>query len=204
MKKIISLFYLVLVIHFSVITASAHKVILFAYVEGDIIYTESKFSGGRKAKNCKIFVHDENKNLLYTGTTDENGKLDFKIPKITTLNLTIEAGTGHKGYWTIPVEEIKSTDIDISQNFKQDSKQNFNEIKEQEKTEVSINNESISLEDIEKIVEKTMDKKLKPVYQILIKSSEKNPTANDIFGGIGYIFGLMGIAAYFYSKKKKN
>jgi nickel transport protein len=33
---------------------------------------------------------------------------------------------------------------------------------------------------------------------------QKGPTVADIFAGIGYIFGLVGIAAYVHSRKKKE
>jgi nickel transport protein len=33
---------------------------------------------------------------------------------------------------------------------------------------------------------------------------QKGPTMNEIVGGIGYIFGLMGVAIYFSSRKKKS
>ncbi|MCP4220930.1 MAG: hypothetical protein GY765_40250, partial [bacterium] len=51
--------------------AYAHKVIVFAWVDGDTIYTESKFSGGRKVKNGLIFVYGPKGKLLLEGKTDE-------------------------------------------------------------------------------------------------------------------------------------
>ena len=38
--------------------AFAHKVTIFAWVEGDTVHTESKFSGGRVAKQAPIEVYD--------------------------------------------------------------------------------------------------------------------------------------------------
>jgi len=45
---------------------------------------------------------------------------------------------------------------------------------------------------------------LKPIARMLAEIRQKEPTVRDIFAGIGYIFGLAGIAAYVHSRKKKE
>ena len=57
--------------------------------------------------------------------------------------------------------------------------------------------------EIEAIVEKALDKKMKPVLKMLAESNAKEPGIGDILGGIGYIIGLVGIGAYFHNRKKK-
>ena len=47
----------------SVSMARAHGVSVFAWVEGDTVYVESKFSGGRRAKNATVLVYDKEGNL---------------------------------------------------------------------------------------------------------------------------------------------
>jgi nickel transport protein len=37
---------------------------------------------------------------------------------------------------------------------------------------------------------------------MLAESRKQGPTVTEIFGGIGYIIGLMGIAAYFKNRRK--
>ena len=56
------------------------------------------------------------------------------------------------------------------------------------------------------MVEKTMDKKLQPVMRDLRKSlnPDQEPGFREILGGIGYIIGLIGVAAYVHSRKKKD
>jgi len=46
------------------VAAWAHKVTIFAWVEGDTVYTQSKFSGGRKAKGATVVVYDKEGNQL--------------------------------------------------------------------------------------------------------------------------------------------
>jgi len=52
-------------------------------------------------------------------------------------------------------------------------------------------------------VEKALDKKLSPILKRLAESETRGPGLSEIFGGIGYIFGLAGVAAYVQSRKKK-
>lgn len=51
--------------------------------------------------------------------------------------------------------------------------------------------------EIEKALEKTLDKKLAPIMRTLAEMREQKVRLTDVLGGLGYIFGLVGIAAYF-------
>ena len=73
----------------------AHKVYLFAWTEGDRIYTESYLSGNKKIKDGIIRVFDNEGNELLNGKTDENGEFSFQIPQITDLRIVLEASMGH-------------------------------------------------------------------------------------------------------------
>jgi len=88
------------------VPVTAHKVMIFAWVEGDTIHTQSKFSGGKRTKNTRVLVYDPNDILLLEGKTDENGMFSFKIPKRTELKIVLKASMGHMAAWKIPVEEI--------------------------------------------------------------------------------------------------
>jgi nickel transport protein len=88
-------------------SVDAHRVNVFAWVEGDTVYVESKFSGGKRVNAGKITVSDAEGTELLTGLTDENGVFSFKVPKKTDLKIVLEAGTGHKGEWTVAAGEIQ-------------------------------------------------------------------------------------------------
>ena len=88
-------------------SADGHRVNLFAWVEGDTIHVESKFSSGKHVKAGKITVSDAEGTELLTGLTDENGAFSFKIPKKAELKIILEAGTGHRGEWTVAAGEIQ-------------------------------------------------------------------------------------------------
>ena len=67
--------------------AHAHRVTIFAWVEGDIVHTESKFSGGKKVKHSPVEVYDNLGNKILEGKTDGDGKFSFKVPKKTAMKM---------------------------------------------------------------------------------------------------------------------
>ena len=180
--------------------ARAHKVNVFARVEGDAVFIESKFSGGKRVKGGMITVSDLRGNQLLSGKTNNRGEFSFKIPKKTTLKIVLVTGMGHQGEWTIPVEEIEAVSvIEARESAQQETAEN-----EPKSIMQSIPASKPCSDEIQLAVEKVLDKKLKPVMKLLAECREQGPTFHDIFGGIGYIFGLVGLATYIHYRRKKD
>lgn len=51
-------------------------------------------------------------------------------------------------------------------------------------------------EELERIVNAALDAKLSPIRQMLAEQSQRGVEMRDIIGGLGWIVGLAGIAAY--------
>ncbi|ACL03700.1 conserved hypothetical protein [Desulfatibacillum aliphaticivorans] len=187
--------------------AYAHKVNIFAWVEGDTVFTESKFSGGKMVKNGKVLIYDEDKNLLLEGITNDVGEFSFKIPKKTALVIELDATMGHANAWTISLDEIQEAMGDepvaaaVEEPVKEDAAQPTAQTAAVSPAQAAPGANS---EEIQAIVEKALDKKLKPITRLLVEAQEREtePQASDVFGGIGYILGLAGVAAYFHYRRK--
>jgi len=106
-KPIFYLFLVTCLLWIRIEPVAAHRVNLFAWVEGDTVYVESKFSGGRRVTAGKITVSDTQGTELLSGTTSEKGEFSFKVPKKTELKIVLVAGTGHRAEWTISANEIE-------------------------------------------------------------------------------------------------
>ncbi|MDM8516914.1 hypothetical protein QUF76_11995, partial [Desulfobacterales bacterium HSG16] len=181
------------------------------WIEGDMVYTESKFPGGkRKVKNGQIIVQDTEGNELLTGLTDDKGEFSFKIPKKTSLKVILKAGMGHQGEWLIPEDEISSDGISKKKPAElTDSNYETRNIKKKILTaglqeEVMSQTGTLDRDEIRMIIENALDIKLKPLIRKLNKPEEKKNNFKDVIGGIGYIFGLFGVAAYMASRRKKD
>ena len=88
-------------------TVDAHGVSLFAWVEGDTVYVESKFGGGKRVKAGKIIVTDPQGTELVKGTTNAEGEFSFKVPKKTDLKIVLLAGAAHRAEWTVSAAEFE-------------------------------------------------------------------------------------------------
>jgi len=190
--------------------AFAHKVSIFAYSEGSIIYTESYFPDGSPVINGEIQVYDSNNKLILNGKTDNKGIYNFKAPKIDDLKIVLLASMGHRAEFVLKKEEIATADTeDGNVNNVSISKSQIGGISVQNKTGVNKTSENVALstgnvtaDEIRKIVSEEVAKELKPIARGIAKLEENKPGPTEIIGGIGYIIGLIGITMFFLAKKR--
>jgi len=189
-------------------SASAHKVTIFAWVDGDTVYTQSKFSGGKRVKNTPVLVFDPKDVLLLDGKTDKNGMFSFKIPQKTSLKIVLKASMAHMAVWKIPVEALGGTEPKnaAKTDALQDSLKTSPDSVDIETHEQVSGSSTVTLgkREIEEIIDASLDKKLAPITEILADSIHRGPGITEIMGGLGYIFGLVGVALYFANRKRKN
>jgi nickel transport protein len=197
--------------------SQAHKVRIFAFGEGKSIVGETAFSGGREPKDSEIIVQDAvGGKTLFTSRTDDQGGFRFPIPPEARqgrldLRIIINVGDGHRGEWLLAAEEYLTGGEDESVAL-----DNPADLGNQEKSVMpsaptagmDMAAQTIPLNEnlIRRVVEEAMNKKIGPVKRMLAQSQDHGPSFHDILGGIGYILGLTGIAAYFKSKNmgRKN
>lgn len=195
---------LILVLIFFAQNGYAHKVTVFAWVEGDRVLTESKFAGGKRVVNTPIIVFDAMGTKILEGKTDDNGAFSFKFPEKTTMKIVLQAGMGHRAEWTIPVEAFSG---DAGKAEKIQTQTNGPDHSPPETDNDGTKPSCMTEEMIQKIVSSAVAEALAPLADKLNRpiDPQKEPGITDILGGIGYIFGLVGIGAYYnYRKKSKN
>ena len=88
-------------------TALAHRVNLFAYVDGGKIYTESYFPDGKPVTGGKVLVYDSREKLLVQGITDKEGFFNFPIPAVDDLKIVIDATMGHRNSFELKKSEVE-------------------------------------------------------------------------------------------------
>lgn len=202
-KFITGLFYLIFFFIFLTGPALAHKVTVFAWVEGNTVLGEAKFSGGKKAQNSEIVVWDLNGKELLRTRTNKKGEFSFPVPAKTAMRIELIAGMGHKAEWTIPLEDIDETAAKSALNTKTPPPESDGLALQPQVMTPAAATDPARLEAIvEKAVTKALNKKITPLTKMVADLEEKGPTMTEIFGGIGYIFGLMGVALYVSSRKK--
>jgi nickel transport protein len=205
-KKAAAVLILICIEFLVIDSALAHRVNVYAWVDGDTIYVECKFAGGNKVRSGKITVIDPQGVELLSGLTNDEGEFSFKIPKRTDLKIILNAGQGHQGQWTIRAAEMENlpsgTAQDTGAEKASPSEQKSAVAKTFVDTGGAMSGTDIKRKELEATIESVLDRKLKPITRMLADIRQEGPTVKDIFMGIGYIFGLVIVAAYFYSRKK--
>lgn len=89
----------------------AHKIRIFAWLEGDLIMGESAFSGGRSPKGVEIDVYPKGEEtVIAKAVTDEQGNFSLPVSELAAAGgkeilLVIDTGDGHRAEWTMTAEE---------------------------------------------------------------------------------------------------
>ncbi|HDP37085.1 MAG TPA: hypothetical protein ENN27_04410 [Candidatus Atribacteria bacterium] len=190
-KLYLILIFIFLIIMMADISVFAHKVNIFAYVEGGKIYTESYFNDGKKCIDSKIEVFDNQENKLLEGITNANGEFSFETPQEEgDLKIVLTASMGHRAEYIIPANELRGV-VGLNQ-----------EKSEEPVSEVSPEISSFDSKEIQSLIEDALDKKLEPIMREIKKSKTDKISPTEIIGGIGYIIGIFGIIAYFLGRKR--
>jgi len=171
----------------------AHKVNVFAWIEGNKVFVEGYFPGGKKSQDSLVEVFNPAGTKLLEGRTNEKGEFSFKITERTDLKIVLTSSMGHKNDFIVPAsnfQEVESSPSSPVQSFAESAK--------------GSTAHPADLSQLEGMIDKALDRKLAPVIKLLRDTRKEGPTIAEIVGGIGYIFGLFGVFMYFKSRNKKK
>lgn len=189
-------------------TGWAHKVNVFAYVEGDTVVVEGYFSGKVKAQNSPVEVFDSNGKKILEGKTDKKGIFRFKVsdlpPVKGDIKIVLEGGMGHKADFTLRADEMpRAAHTPTTPQEQSEDKATESPVAAQP---------SVQAQDpavLRKLVEEAVDKKIQPLVtmlgnqqKLLMEQKDKGPTLTEILGGIGWILGIVGIAGYIMGRNR--
>lgn len=180
-------------------TARPHRVNLFAWVTGDTVFVECKFPDGTKVHEGVIRVLDSAGTELLSGKTNDHGEFSFKVPKPDDLNIVLDAGMGHRANWPLSKQELDPAGA-VSEQPASSQPAPKEEAPSAAAKDTASDAASSQPAGIELAIEKALDKKLAPVLRMLAEMHEQKVRLTDVLGGIGYIIGLVGVAAYFKRK----
>lgn len=197
------------------IQAQAHKVNVFAYVEGDRVVVEGYFSGNVKAQDCPVEVFDETGKKIHEGKTDKKGVYSFKLANLPAftggLRFVLEGGMGHKAEYALSAAEIPGSTKKGVPAKEQPPKNEppKNQSLNGTTPPATGSTQVVDQAALTAALDAVLDKKLEPIVRMLGKQEkllleEKygGPRMSDIIGGIGWIMGLVGLTAFFWGRNR--
>ena len=189
--------------------ARAHRVNIFASVEGDLVRVECGFSRSQKVKNGRIVVTDATTGVqVLEGLTDADGIFSFRPPEDIphsghALIITIDAGTGHRNDWTISASELQAlgaASAPVTPQPPATPSARPTLVAPDTTAPLAPAGDAarfgLSERELEAVINRTLDARLAPVNRALAQLQERGTDFRDVIGGIGWILGLIGLAAY--------
>jgi len=84
-------------------TCQAHKITVYAWMEGDTISGQAAYNDGSYAKSCRVEVLENNGNIVSKTVTDMEGNFSCRLPHILQfpVKVIINDGMGHRDQYTI-------------------------------------------------------------------------------------------------------
>ena len=169
-------------------SAYAHKVNIFATVQDGVIHGECYFSSGARPEGCLVEFLDTSGRKLGHSKTDAEGRFTFKPRPGTDCRIVLDAGDGHRAEFAIQAVELASglpVGAATAPGF----------------PEAADKGAAPMLSDIEQRISEAVAREILPLRRQMDRM-ENRVRFRDVLGGIGYIFGLAGVALYFKSRRR--
>lgn len=177
---------------------------------------ECGFNGGNKVKQGQVVVFDAATGAkLLEGRTDDFGVYRFPVSaegKAHGVRIVIKAGEGHQNEWTVEAAELatiqpgtgaapaassapaSATAVAAAPAAQAPASPKTDKAPAQQAA-------NISASELQNIVNTALDAKLGPIRKELAEMRVARPGFSEIFGGIGWLVGLAGIALYFKGRR---
>lgn len=171
----------------------AHKVNVYAYAEGDQVKGEGYFPGGDKAQDSLVELLDGQGKLLGSTHTDSKGEFSLAVPAgaMPPLKVVLKASMGHQGDYTLGWGDRQAMDTAPQQP-----------VQPVPAPSPAAAAPAASQGELEQRLGHLLDAKLEPLTaQIAKMNADRGVSVHDVVAGLGYILGLMGLAAYLKARR---
>lgn len=174
----------------------AHKLNIFAFAENGKVSVEGFFVDGKKVQQGTLTVHSPDGKLIVQGKTDQEGKFSFPITSKVDLRIALDAGMGHRAEIVMPASELGQ--IPAAKNVMPVS-----EAKAVTAPAVADGAAAVTAAnaELQQVVDTAVAEAIKPLVRSL-EESRQHANMTQIIGSVGYIFGFLGLWAWFKSRQE--
>jgi len=191
--------------------AAAHKLVVFATPAGRTLEGEVYFYGGAAARNVKVTVFGPNDQLLGETTTDEEGKFAFPIRFRCDYKLVADAGEGHAAKYTVAAAELPD-DLPLPGGLEDPSGKQPGSaepkppVEADHEASLAASGEEPAATPHEGNLEARIGALSRQVAGLRtdLNKYKSKLRLQDVLGGLGYIFGIMGVVFYFLGVRREQ
>ena len=167
--------------------AHAHRVYLFAWDEDGRVCSQSYYSKTSRIADAELTVRDADGKELLRGRSDGDGRFCFTRPGAAELRLSVDAGQGHRGEFSLPAKPPVSAA----------RSENGAQADSMRPAAVPADHEAF----LRRIVREELERVLPPLPERHrqtppISGREEEPGLREILGGLGWIAGLAALLAW--------
>jgi nickel transport protein len=182
----------------------AHRVNIYAWLEGDSVQVRCAFSRSSPVKNGRITVYAATDGgELLSGVTDDEGVFRFSVPeraKESGLRIRINAGEGHENEWRMEAREFAAREVTAAEAAPPPRQDDEGPAMETPMSPAV--QKAASPQDVRRIVSELMEANFAPLRRDLAALANPEPGLKEIVGGLGWLVGLAGLILYFRNRKK--
>jgi nickel transport protein len=183
----------------------AHKLHVFAAADGAGIEGSAYFAGGGKAAGAKILITNAAGEVLAELKPAADGSFRYQARAPVEHRIIAETGDGHRAEWRVTAEELAG-------GFSPALAGAHTAAAEADKAASAIaaaglvGNEggvataSVLAPDLEAAIETAVARQIRPLREELLMTRD-TLRLRDVLGGIGYIFGLAGLALWLHGRR---
>ena len=199
--------------------ATAHKLTVFAAVQGTKISGEAYFRGGAPVRKATIAVLGPKGEKLGETTTDEEGKFTF-VPRVRCDHrLVASAGEGHAAEFTVAADELpRGLPAELGESGKGEPRVPrvsgmgvspvralSPELPRADEAPLLRNSSRAGGDSIAALADRLegVEKQVVKLREELVRYEDR-VRLHDVLGGIGCILGLMGLTFYFLGVRRKE
>ncbi|PWQ95522.1 cobalt ABC transporter permease [Leucothrix arctica] len=182
-------------------SALAHNVVSGVYADGLLIEGEIGFSNGDMAPaGLVVEVFDESGSALGKTQTKAEGIFLFEASSAQKHVFKVDLGAGHIAEMVLDANELSADAANVTAV---ESISTSLPTATQSNTVSNDTIGSISTEQFQRLIRNAVAQQVRPL-QKEIRAYKEKVFFRDITGGLGFIFGLFGVAAWMASRRKET
>lgn len=182
-------------------TVQAHKLKVFAFADGARIEGSAYFTGGGSAAGARIRVEDGEGNLLAVLEPGGDGAFSYMAEGVFDHVVVADTGDGHRARWRIEAAELvagfphTADPGRVIDAASAGSTEASRDVPDGAKAEPDAG--------LQAAIERAVSRQIDPLREELIRTRDALRLA-DILGGIGYLFGIAGLAIWWHARRTRR